>query len=284
MKKFFLFFFAAAVFVSCTKEVSLENGGTASGNNLIGADCRISKIVYADNASGVALGSVAANINTSDKAVDITDFDSLNNTINSNIILQYKSDTVLISPDEYFIVNPVTLRVLHFHGLLDPTDPLSLQFEVDYVYNASGYLTQKLYSQTLVPGLTYATVDYTYTSGNLTRMTFTDAASGSVIANADMQYSGLAPKNFIYIFPDENRYEEFTQFLNFGAKSINAISSMKVRNLDPGTGTVLDSAVSTFSAYELSVDKYVLNCVMAGDDQPSIPAEAGRLRFSYKCK
>jgi hypothetical protein len=284
MKHFFFFFLSAVVFVSCSKEVSLENGGTAAGNNIIGADCRISKIAYSDNASGVALGSITANINMSDKAVDITDFDSLNNTINSNTILQHKSDTILISAAEYFIVNPVTLRVLRFHGLLDPTDPLSLQLEVDYVYNASGYLIQKLYSQTLLPGLTYATVDYTYASGNLTRMVFTDLASGGVVTDAAMQYSSLAPKNFIYIFPDENRNNVFSQFLNFGAKSINAISNMKVRNLDPLTGIALDSAISSFNNYELSIDKYVLNCVMTGDDQLSIPAVAGKLWFSYKCK
>jgi hypothetical protein len=284
MKKFFLFFFSAAVFVSCTKEVSLENGGTASGLNIIGNDCRISKITYSDNASGVALGSISANINASDKATDITDFDSLNNTLNSFTTLQYRNDTVDISANEYFILNPTTKRVIHFHGLIDPTNPFSLQIETDYVYNASVQLIQKNYSLTIQPGVTYAKVDYTYTGANLTRMVSTELLSG-VVTDADMQYSSsLAPKNFIYIFPDENNFQEFTQFLNFGARPSNAITSMKVRNYDPTTGIILDSAVSSFSNYELSVDKYVLNCLMTGDDQVSIPAVAGRLRFSYKCK
>jgi hypothetical protein len=120
MKKFFLFFFSAAVFVSCAKEVSQENGGGASGINIIGNDCRISKITYSDNASGVALGSISANINTSDNAIDITDFDSLNNTLNSFIPLQYKNDTVNISPNEYFILSPATKRVNHCRCRLKP--------------------------------------------------------------------------------------------------------------------------------------------------------------------
>jgi hypothetical protein len=284
MKQFFLFVFVAGVFVSCAKEVSLENGGTAAGGNIIGNDCRISKIAYSDNASGVALGALSANINSSDKTTDITEFDSLNNTLNSFTSLLYRNDTVDINANEYFVLSPTTSRVTRFHGLLDPTDPFSLQIETDYLYNASGQLTQKLYSLSVSPGVTYATVDYTYTGGNLTRMIFTDF-TGGVISDADMQYStSLAPKNFIYIFPDENNYQEFTQFLNFGARPSNAITSMKVRTYDPSTGTILDSTVSSFSNYELSVDKYVLNCVMTGDDQVSIPAEAGRLRFSYKCK
>jgi hypothetical protein len=283
MKKFFFFFFSVAIFASCAKEVSLENGGSASALNIIGNDCRVSKISYSDNASGVSLGALSANINTSDDAISITDFDSLNNTLNTFIALQYKSDTAYINANEYFLLNPATKRVLHFHGLIDPTNPFSLQIDVDYVYNASGQLIQKNYFQTILPGVIYATVDYTYSGANLTRMVFTDVLGG-VISDADMQYSSLAPKNFIYIFPDENNLEEFTQFLNFGARPSNAISNIKVRNFDPSTGIVLDSSVSAFSNYELSVDKYVLNCVMTGDDQASIPAEAGRLRFSYSCK
>jgi hypothetical protein len=133
-------------------------------------------------------------------------------------------------------------------------------------------------------GISYAEVNYTYTSGNLTHMEEVDLTSGVTVNDADIQYTGLQPKNYVYIFPDELKNPIFTQFLNFGARPINAVSKMTVRYYDLLGGTVLDSAVSNFSNYELSADKYVLRCTMTGDDQPSLPAEAGRLRFGYKCK
>lgn len=267
---------------SCAKEVSLENGGTANPN-IVGNDCRISSITYSDVASGVGLGSVTATINTSDRAVDITDFDSLNVTINKNIVPVYKNDTVYINANEYYLLNPTTLRVNQFHSLLDPTDPSSLQIDIVYTYSAGGALIKKesVYSAT---GISYAEVNYTYTGGNLTHMEEIDLTSGITVNDADVEYSSLQPKNYLYIFPDELKNPIVTQFLNFGARPVNAVSKIKVRYYDLLGGTVLDSAVSTFSNYELSADQYVLRCTMTGDDQPSLPAEAGKLSFKYKCK
>jgi hypothetical protein len=283
MKKIFFPALAFAVLVaSCAKEVSLENGGTANPN-IIGADCRISSIAYSDVASGVGLGSVTATINASDRAVDITDFDSLNFTINKNVVPVYKNDTVFLNANEYYLLSPTTLRVNQFHSLLDPTDPSSLQIDVLYTYNASGSLIKKesLYTAT---GTTYAEVNYTYSGTNLTHMEEVDLTSGVTVNDADIEYTGLQPKNYVYIFPDELRNPILTQFLNFGTRPINAVSKMTVRYYDLLGGTVLDSAVSSFGNYELSADRYVLRCTMTGDDQPSLPAEAGKLRFGYKCK
>jgi hypothetical protein len=283
MKKIFFPALALVVLVaSCAKEVSLENGGTANPN-IIGTDCRISSITYSDVASGVGLGSVTATINASDRAANITDFDSLNFTINKNVVPVYKNDTVYINANEYYLLSPTTLRVNQFHSLLDPTDPSSLKIDIVYTYNATGFLIKKeaLYSAT---GISYAEVNYTYTGANLTHMEEVDLSSGITVNDADIQYTGLQPKNYLYIFPDELKNPIITQFFNFGARPVNAVSKMTVRYYDLLGSTVLDSAVSTFSNYELSADKYVLRCTMTGDDQPSLPAEAGKLSFGYKCK
>jgi hypothetical protein len=267
----------------CEKEYSLEEGGNGTGVNIIGDDCRISKISYADSASGVSLGAITANINSSDRLTSVVEFDSLNNTLLNEYTPLYTNDTVYISFTEYFVLNPTTKAVMSRHGQLDPTDPFSDDIVVDYTYNAQGYLTKKEYSYEAT-GIIYRVVDYLYIGGNLVRMEDMDPTTGELSTDADLRYTSLAPTAFVYFFPDELDYQEFNQFLNFGRKSVNAVSNITVRSYDPVTNTPADSIVSAFKGYVLSADKYVLSCYMDGDDQSSLPAVAGKLVFSYHCR
>lgn len=273
----------AVAFSSCMKEYSDENGGDADGI-IIGTDCRISKIAYADSATGAGLGSLSAVITSLDEVTDITRFDSLSLTIDFNSLPQYFSDTVYIDPDQYYIRDAGTRRINQFHGLIDPTVPGSPEYDVDFVYDGNGKLSQKLYSYSLLPGINFQEVTYTYTGGNLVSMTSVDAFTGDLIKDATLTYyNNIAPRNFMYMFPDENNFAGFNQFFNFGGKPLNAVKAMKVRYYDPGN-VLADSSVSTFKGYVMSRDNYVLSTYMLGDDQSSIPAVEGRLKFSYHCK
>jgi hypothetical protein len=285
MKKGLLYsIIIVAALASCQKEYSTEEGGNSGAGIIVGADCRISKIAFNDSTTGVSLGSIGAAINAADNATDITLFDSLTLTIDFNSAPQYFGDTVAIDPDQYFIYDISTKRIKSFHGLTDPTVPGSPEFDVDYIYDASGYLINKSYSFSLLPGIPYQLVTYTYTGGNLTHMVTDDMFTGDIIKDADLTYySNIAPKNYLYLFPDEDSYSEFNQFYNFGRKSTNAVKSLKLRYYDPGN-VVVDSAVAAFSSYVMSRDNYVLSVYMLGDDQASIPAAEGKLNFSYKCK
>ncbi len=278
--------FAALIisFVSCEKEYSLENNGNIANELIVGGDCRISRINYTDTAAaGTNLGSLEAIINSLDVVTKITKFDSLSNTIEFIGTPTYTNDTVYINPDEYFVVD-INKRITKLHGLVDPTDPFSLQFDVLFQYNGTGYLVLKNYFFTGSPLTPFYRVDYMYTAGNLIRMTGTDLATGNLEIDADLTYyTNIVPRRYIYIFPDEDSYAEYTQFFNFGTKNYNAVKKITVRNYDPGN-VVRDSAVSTFSNYIMSRDTYVLSVQMGGDDQPSIPAQKGKLSFKYKCK
>ena len=284
---------------SCEKEYSEEN--LSNGNELIvGADCRISKITYRDTSGmaaggpGIGLGSIEAEINRLDIVTRITQYDSVSNTIVYRPEPIYSNDSVFINADEYFIVD-VNKRITKSHLWVDITDPASLQFDVFYVYNTGGYLIQKNYFLTTPPGTPFLRVDYTYTTGNLTRMTAVDLPGGDLNMDADLTYNtNIVARRFIYTFPDEELYPAFTQFFNFGAKNFNAPKTMKVRNYDPGN-VVRDSAVSAFSNYIMSRDGYVLSVQMGNplpkatppltpSPQPSIPALPGKLNFSYHCK
>lgn len=279
------------IFISCTKEFSLENGGNTNGNGLIvGTDCRISKIDFYDSATNVALGSIAAAINAKDTVTDVTLFDSLTNRLVFNSKPTYFRDTIFIDPDEYFIVDLVTGRVIHLHGVLISAFP-TIPFEADYMYNPDGTLAQKLYD---IPGAGVSPavgVNYTYMAGNLTHVTTTDytAPTPEVIKDADVDYySNIKPKNYLNLMPDEtisddiNHFAPYTQFFNFGKKPLNAIKKLTVRNYIGGVAS--DSTVSNFQTYIMSRDNYVLSVYMLGDDQESIPAAESKLVFSYKCK
>ena len=192
---------SAVIFLSaCEKELSTENS-TLIGNELIvGKNCRIAKLVYNDTATGINLGSLAATINILDRVDQINAFDSLAVALTFAADITYSNDTIYLNVDEYFVLDLVNNRIKRLHGLTDPTDILSPQFDADYSYNANGYLIQKNYL--LSPGaFPLINVAYTYTGNNLTKMTYTNLVSGEVEVDADMQYyPTISPQNYLYIF------------------------------------------------------------------------------------
>ncbi len=286
MKKLLPLFFAAVVVIlfSCEKEYSLENSGDNSNGLIVGIDCRINKIVCTDTASKKGIGSIAANISNVDVVTKVTLFDSLSLTIDYISSPVYANDTVYINADEYFVVDIASKRVKLLHGLTDPTDPFSPQFNMDYFYNASGYLVTKFYSLSSIPGIPVYIISYTYVGAKLTHMTNTQVATGDIVMDADISYyNNILPNRFLYLFPDEVYYPYFTQFYNFGIRPSNAPKDITVRYYDPGN-VLIDSTVSTFTNYIMSRDNYVLSVQMGGDNLVSIPAAVGKLSFSYKCK
>jgi hypothetical protein len=289
LKSIFTGLAIAVFFFSCTKEYSLENGGNASNPLIIGTNCRISQIASIDSASGTGLSSISAVINANDTATRVTRFDSVGNNLLYMSSPQYASDTTFINSDEYFISSLSSGKIIGLHGLYDPTNLMS-QFDVDYSYNSSGYLVQKSYTLEMFPGSPVLQVDYTYSGSNLVHMTSTDMTVPELVSDADIDYyTTISPKNYLYLFPDEsdnadfNHFSPFSQFFNFGIKPLNAVKKMTVRSYSPGN-VVSDSLVSTFDTYIMSRDNYVMSVYLNGDDQPSLPAQAGKLVFSYKCK
>lgn len=268
---------------SCEKEYSTENSGNNGSDQIVGVDCRLNKIIYTDTATKKGIGSIAADINSLDIVTRITQFDSVSNTIGYITIPTYLNDTIFINADEYFVTD-ANKRISKLHGLIDQTDPFSLQFDVFYLYNPAGNLVTKNYFLSIAPTIPFYQVDYTYAFGNLTHMTATDLASGDLDIDADLSYfTNIIPRRYLYIFPDEVNYPYFNQFYDFGVKNYNAIKKVTLRNYDPGN-VVRDSVVTDFSNYIMSRDSYVFSVQMAGGDMPGIPASAGKLSFYYKCK
>lgn len=269
---------------SCSKEKSFESDGNS--NVIIGSNCRISQIACTDSLSGTGIGSTSATINAADTVTSITIFDSLSNTILFNSTPTYNAtrDTANINANEYFVLDIATGKVVRLHGLLDPQDPNSPQFDEDFIYDGSSRLVKKSTSFTLNPNTPYEEVTYTYTNNNLTGVTKVNLNTNDLVMDATLDYfTDISPTNYLYLFPDEEAYAPYNQFFNFGTKSINAVKSIKVQYYDPGNVPSF-STLSTFANYSLSLDRYVLSANMSIDDQDAIPATTGKLTFSYKCK
>lgn len=133
---------------ACKKESSFENPNNPNSNVIIGANCRIDKIAFADSTSDIGIGSVSAVINAFDTTTSVTIFDSLGNSVIFNTAITYANDTAYINPDEFFVLD-INNRVNRMHQLLDPQDPASPQIDVDYTYDGGGRLVKKLYAFTL---------------------------------------------------------------------------------------------------------------------------------------
>ena len=272
-----------SVLPSCSKEMSEENG-SGTDSLIVGADCRLARIVYKDSSGFISLGSIAANINATDNVVNITEFDSLSNFLVSFASVSINGDTIHVSPDEYFIANSSTKIISKFHGLVDPGNASSPTYEQVFSYNAGGNLIKKTKSLSMAPLIPYEQVDYTYSNGNLVSMQNKNIFTAKLISDASFSfYNTIIPKNYIYIFADEEDRPQYNQFFNFGKPSVNAVNDFKVRYYDGG-GTLIDSAISKFINYQQSADTYVQKVQLTGDDQLSIPAQAGKLQLSYHCK
>ncbi|MEO6406315.1 MAG: hypothetical protein ABIY51_07875 [Ferruginibacter sp.] len=272
----------ALTLFSCQKESSEENDG-GTDPSIIGLNCRIAKIDYQDTSGLIPTGSLAANINASDNAVTIIEFDSLSNFIISFADIVTIADTFHVNADEYFIRDATSKQIIKFHGLVDPGNPASPFYDQLFTYNTNGNLIKKTKALSSALNIPYEQVDYNYSGGNMVSMTYKNLFTGQLESDASLTfYSSIIPKNYIYIFPDEEERAAYNQFFNFGKRSFNAMKDIKVRYYD-GTGALLDSAVSQFTNYQQSVDMYVVKVSMSGDAQPGIPAQPGRLQFSYKC-
>jgi hypothetical protein len=293
MKKIFLSKSIIGIFLgialitiySCKKEYSFEGSNDPKSNVVIGNDCRINKIAFADNQSDVGIGSVSAEIDALDATTSVTLFDSLANAAIFNAAINYVGDKAFINADEYFVLEINTNRITRLHSLLDPDNPASPQVDVDYTYDGAGHLAKKSYSFTLQPNTPFQEVNYTYTNGNLTGMAKTDLINNDLLQDAVLEYyPAISPKNYIYLFADEeSSYAPFNQFFNFGTKSTNAVKSVTITSYDPGN-VPTGSTLSTFDNYILSQDNYVISATITGDDLFCIPAPAGKIKLSYKCK
>jgi hypothetical protein len=275
IKSLFSIIIVVLFFTSCSKELSLEQGGNLELVGAPGQQCKISGIMAVDSASGKGLYNLFTGFNGTGVASFVQAVDSVNATIDFSTSFTYNKDTIFVGLKDYFVVDSLN-RVKRF---------ISDTLLFDYKYNAAGYLIEKIftYAKLGVPLITYS---YQWTNGNLTNVTGVISFLGlnQKIYEATMEYDvSKVATNFLSIFPEGYETFPFIMGLDLGKKSQNLVSKISITEFD-NAGAVSKNYESLIKNVKYSLDGYITEWYVEGDGFDALGLFSGRNKFSYYCR
>jgi hypothetical protein len=288
MRKHWLYIVVSLFLVSCEKEKSFENGATLNpGEPPLGNNCTVNQVLSVDSLTGQGLFSFYTRFNSSGVAERVEAFDSVAGTLEFESALQYKGDTIRISPTDFFLVDG-NKRVKELKSVFDLGTSVDT-FTYRYNYDANGYLVSKEIFSTAVPipiSIPFIRFTYTWSAGNLVYIDGSFAVPGlsQKVLTATLEYDANATaKNFIQILPDGFETYPYILALDLGKKSRNLVKKITVVTYDD-TGNLDETLVSNFSNYVFSSDGYLLEWYAEGESAGGSPIPSGRTLFKYFCK
>jgi hypothetical protein len=275
MKSLFRLVIVVLLISSCSKELSVEQGGDLELIGAPGQQCKLSGILAVDSSSGAGLYNLFTGFSGLGVASFVQAVDSVNATIDFSTSFTYNKDSIFVGLNDYFVVDTLN-RVKRF---------VSDTLLFDYKYDAAGYLSEKTFTYTKlsVPLITYS---YKWTNGNLTNVTGVVSFLGlnQKIFDATMEYdaSKLAT-NFISIFPEGYETFPFIMGIDLGKKSQNLVSKITIAEFD-NTGAVTNNYESIIKNVKYSLDGYITEWYVEGDGFDALGLFSGRNKFSYFCR
>jgi uncharacterized protein YxeA len=281
MKKILAAILALNMLISCSKELSEENGG---GNQIppVGNNCKLNQITDIDSVSKEGLYSIFTQFNSNGQGTRVEYYDSILQASQFEANLTYSGDTIRISPIEYFLKDASgrvkEYRVIEFDGV--SLDTISFR----YSYDGSGYMSKKeLFSGNLP--LPIFRFTYNWQSGNLVSVDGALAVPGpsQKILTATLEYDAATAKNFIPIFPDGFETSSYIMALNLGNASRNLPRTITVTFFDEA-GNPDEAYETRYGSYLFSSDGYLKEWTVTGEEAGGMPFSEGRQRFSYFCR
>jgi hypothetical protein len=275
IKSLFSIIIVVLFFTSCSKELSLEQGGNLELVGAPGQQCKISGIMAVDSASGKGLYNLFTGFNGTGVASFVQAVDSVNATIDFSTSFTYNKDTIFVGLNDYFVVDSLN-RVKRF---------VSDTLLYDYKYDASGYLTEKTFTYTTL-GIPLITYSYQWINGNLINVTGFVSFLGlnQKIFESIIEYdNSKVAKKFIAIFPEGYETFPFIMGLDLGKKSQNLVSKISITEFD-NTGAVTNNYVSIIKNVKYSLDGYITEWYVEGDGFDALGLFSGRNKFSYFCR
>jgi hypothetical protein len=267
---------------SCSKDKSIETGGTGGNGGALGTNCKVNSIIAADSLTGEGLFSLFTNFNSSRVATRVEAYDSTSLSLAAAADLTYKGDTIRVGASEYFVTD-ASKRISRFYTLLDPSDPSSDVYVYNYTYDASGYLKSKTISIASFP-LPLAKFDYTWAGGNLVKIEGNTVVLGNSqkILVADLTYdASKTAKNFIQVLPDGFETFLFTMALDIGKKSTNVLKTISLVTYD--NGAPANTYHTLIRDVKFSPDGYITEWYAEGDGFDALGVFTGRTLFRYNC-
>jgi YD repeat-containing protein len=109
--------------------------------------------------------------------------------------------TVDAAKNQYFVVG-TDGKVTEYWGYSDPAYDTTAKIVVKYTYNGAGQLIKRTEAEQATPTTVDFVYDYTYTNGNLTKVTVKDGTTAALLADVVYQYATAEPvKNFLALYP-----------------------------------------------------------------------------------
>lgn len=281
--------FVALIFSACSKEYSFEDPiGSSGAGPVIGTNCMIGKIIDFDTISKTGLNAINYSFSSSTGRLNsLLEFDSIGMNTVLNHALIYNVDTIFLDASYYFIVDG-SGHVIKLHGLNDPYDPTSQILDFEYTYDNAGRIIRRTVTDPTLFTTPFLKSTYTYSGNNMTGVAVVlmdNAGNTAPLKNITIGYQfDRVPRNYMNILPDSDELSPFMAALNFGQKALNPVNKIQVINLDPFTGSPIDTATTVFSKYSYSRDGYVLGVDVSGDDIKALPFAQGRNNFEYFCR
>jgi hypothetical protein len=270
----------AAVLFSCTKETSVENDGTRGP--ALGADCRPSQMILMDSATSTGLFSFLTRFGTTGKANSVELYDSVSGISLIDLPLLYVGDTLKTSEGEFLL--ETSGRVKSFTPAMT-TGGTALRY--DYLYDANGYLSKKvLFSSMLPAGVPLLQFTYTWAGQNLTAVEGKIVVPGleRTLFKSALEYDVTQTvKNFLPVLPDAVEASLFIMALDLGKKSRNLLKRVKTSTYDDA-GMLQETLTTEFSDPYFSMDGYLLEWTVSGDEPAALPFLVGRNVFRYHCR
>ena len=190
--------------------------------------------------------------------------------------------TVDAAKNQYFVVG-TDGKVTEFWGFSDPAYDTTAKIVVKYTYNGTGQLIKRTEAEQATPTVVDFVYDYTYTSGNLTKVTVKDGTTSALLADVVYQYATAEPvKNFLALYPASFEIMYFQQAINIGAPS----SSAKLTQANTTVYIPTNSAaITTFTNYLIDpITRQVKNFDVGGTDFGVLGLYKGyKYRLEYKC-
>jgi hypothetical protein len=240
-------------------------------------NCKISNIGYFEIGGG-GYASLTSTFNASNVVNKVQLIDSSNsNAVLIGFNLTYATNRVNIDNQQYFITD-ANGRISEFHGYFD-ADPtvIPLKMIIRYSFDANGYMQKAAYWSDTIPSQQIFEINYTWTSGNLTKAVISSAGVSDKIEYTYQYDANKTVKNFLAFFPAlEILYNQSA--INFGKNSANAVIKSTIVSTQGGT-TITEN--SDYIDYVIDANNYVKSFILTGNGSIYYPDT--KYVLTYKC-
>lgn len=244
------------------------------------SNCVLSNLASYELSTGAKLNAITSSFNTQNQVIKTQLIDSssqINGTVESEFNISYASGQVNVGPDQYFTLDG-SGRISSFHGRSDPDSDTAVEVVIEYAYDGNGYMTGAQIFLAALPILPVMEYTYTWTGGDLTRVTIELVSGHKTVV--DYEYDASQETKGFLSFHTNPELLLFQNAINYGKNSAHVPTKSTWTDYDTNNA-VTDTYVSEFRNYVYDSNKYVQSFEITGDG--SLYGSSINHVLSYRC-